>query len=223
MIVVYKLTRADGKEYIGKSANFKNRLCQHRKSKRFNDIPILKYEILIHCQTHEEALKYEKFFIEEYDTYNNGLNNSKDGTGNHNSKKFTTQGFKFSEKSKNKMSKTAKKNNKIKHARKWYNSLTEEQRIEFHKLHSIKTKGKPKPTKIKKEIVEDILYSFKEKIELPNVGEKRRNGKKMSYRQAFALHYSKKYNIAPRTVINLIENKTLSWKPLYEKILGIKS
>jgi len=223
MIVVYKLTRSDGKQYIGKAVNFKNRLCQHAKSERFKEYSMIKYEILEQCDTHEEALQYEKKYIEQYDTFHNGLNKTKDGSGNHSSPNFTTEGYKFTEKSKRKMSDGAKRRNQIKHAQFWHNNLSQEEKVNFYKMHSLKTKGKPKSTIIKTEVVSDILISYKNKIELSGVGRKQRNGRFMSYERAFSLHFSNKYKISPRTVINIIENRVHSWKPLYERIIGTKS
>lgn len=222
MIFVYKLTRSDGKEYIGKSANFKNRLSQHKKHKRFKNYDIIKYEILHYCLTHEEALLAEKNSIKQYDTFYNGLNSTIDGTGNNYSDKFTTKGFKFTEESKKKMSSSSLKRKAINSVRKWHDNLEKDRKTLFYKNHSIKTKGKPKPTKIDENVVIDILTCFKNKIPLEGVGEKRPNGRKMSYRQAFSLHFSKKYTISPRAVVNIIENRVLSWKPFYEKIIPTK-
>jgi len=114
MIVVYKLTRSDGKQYIGKASNFKNRLCHHTKSKRFEGHSIVEHEILECCETHKQALTYEKKYIEQYDTFHNGLNKTKDGSGNHTSPNFTTEGFQFTKESKKKMSDSAKRRNQIK-------------------------------------------------------------------------------------------------------------
>lgn len=94
--VVYKITREDFKEYIGTSLNFKNRLFQHRISERFSEYGILDYEIL-YRGNYYNCLKLEPYFIEKFDTFHSGLNNSIDGKGNHLSPNFTTLGYKYTD------------------------------------------------------------------------------------------------------------------------------
>lgn len=106
--VVYKMTRKDNLEYIGITIDLNKRMSAHSKHKRFL-MGIKKVEILKTCDTYKEAEMLEEYYIQKFDTYNNGLNESIDGKGNHLSKNFTTYKFKFSEESRKKMSESAKK------------------------------------------------------------------------------------------------------------------
>jgi hypothetical protein len=99
---VYKITRIDGKQYIGITPYLHKRMRAHEKSKRF-DIGISHIEILAVCNSYDEAGTLEEKYILQYDTFHNGLNSSINGKGNHLSKKFTTLGYKYSEESKQKM------------------------------------------------------------------------------------------------------------------------
>lgn len=105
--VVYKIIREDMQEYIGTALNIKNRMSQHKGSDRFSEYGILDYEILYEGDYYE-CLVLEPYFINEYDTYTNGLNESIDGKGNHLSSKFTTLGLKYSEESKRKIAEAHK-------------------------------------------------------------------------------------------------------------------
>lgn len=99
---VYKITRADNKEYIGITVKLKKRIRDHSNSDRFKD-GISNIEILSTCDSYEEAEVLEEQFIAKYNTFHDGLNKSINGKGNHLCETFTTKGFKYSEISKNKM------------------------------------------------------------------------------------------------------------------------
>lgn len=105
---VYKITRNDGKVYIGITVDLKKRLKAHENSIRFS-MGIKEFEVLNECTSYEEAEDLEEFYIDEFDTFENGLNLSKNGKGNHNSKNFTTRNYKYSQESRLKMSESAKK------------------------------------------------------------------------------------------------------------------
>lgn len=103
--VVYKLTRADGLEYVGITCNLQKRLNAHKISKRFSEYQILDVEVLFRG-SYDECSLLEESFITEYDTFNNGLNTSKDGKGcnpNPESSPWMTIGKKHTEKTKEKM------------------------------------------------------------------------------------------------------------------------
>jgi len=110
--IVYLLTRNDGKLYIGTTHNarFKNRMCQHRCSKRFKGYSFT-HSVLFESETLDEVLRKETELIREYDTLApNGLNLTWSGKGkHHNSPNFTTRGYQYSEESRKKMSEAAKK------------------------------------------------------------------------------------------------------------------
>lgn len=223
MTVVYKLTRADGLEYIGIAKNFKSRLWKHKRSERFSELPIIKYEILKEFSNYEDALLFEKHSIDFYNTYVNGLNKTIDGSGNHKRPSFTTRGRKLSEETKKKIQQASIKNQQQKYAQRWYNSLSEEEKRKKHENHSKKTKGKPKPTKIKKEIIVDLFTEYAKQPILNGVNTIQKNGKMLTYDRAFSKKYSKLFGINYRQTYLLITNKVLSWQQLYNEIIGIKS
>lgn len=99
---VYKITRIDGLEYIGITINLNKRIREHSYTEKFKG-KINRVSVLSVCNTYEEAGILEEKFIEQYDTFYNGLNGSINGKGNHLAPNFTTLGMKYSEKSKNKM------------------------------------------------------------------------------------------------------------------------
>lgn len=222
MTVVYKLTRSDGLEYIGVAKNFKSRLWQHRKSKRFSELSIIKHEILKEFVNYEDALQFEKESIIRYDTYLNGLNKTIDGSGNHKFPSFTTRDRKLSEETKRKIREASIKNQQQKYAQLWYNNLTEEEKRKKHENHSKKTKGVAKPTKIKKEVIEELFKEYAKKPTLENVNTIMRNGKLLTYDRAFSKKYSKVFNINYRQTYLLITNKVLAWQQLYNEIVNIK-
>lgn len=107
---IYKITRSDGKEYIGTtdSVCIKNRMCRHRTSARFLGYEF-DYEIL-RSSDNASVFELEGELIRQHNTLHpNGLNVSIDGKGNHLAPAFTTRGFKFSPESRRKMSMSAKK------------------------------------------------------------------------------------------------------------------
>jgi len=100
--VVYLITRTDGQKYVGITCEFKKRMSVHKKSERFAQ-GIESIDILAECETYEEAEKLEPMYIEEYNTYYNGLNETINGKGNHLAPNFTTKGYKFTEEQKQNM------------------------------------------------------------------------------------------------------------------------
>lgn len=211
--LIYKLTREDGRIYIGttNSSRFKYRMYQHKISTRFKN-----YEFtveIIEESEHISILEKEKYYINLYDSYKNGLNSTWSGKGyGHDSPKFTTLGYKYSDKTKTKISKSLKKryrNNpelrvQISERKKeWWKNP--ENRKKFHNDR----KGKQSWTKLSKNDVRYILklyYNIKPYIE--NVGKTQKNGREMSYIQAFAKKYSKEYNITPQCIKRIINGET---------------
>ena len=92
---IYKITnKVNGKCYIGQSINIKKRLSQH-KSQTYRNIHINKilyqaikkygienftFDIIEKCETNSLDDR-EKYWIEYYDSYNNGYNGAKGGKG----------------------------------------------------------------------------------------------------------------------------------------------
>ena len=109
--IIYKLTRDDGMRYIGTttSLRFKNRMSQHRTTERFRN-RTFEWEILV--QSSDKAILHkEKDYITEYNTLSpHGLNKTWSGKGSgHDSPKFTTSGYQYSDESRKNMSESAKR------------------------------------------------------------------------------------------------------------------
>lgn len=104
--LVYKIIGLDGRPYIGISSlkNLGNRKSAHKnkKASMLGDNFIIEPIYMSTDRLHIEQM--EEFFIEDYDSYNNGHNLTRNGKGNHNNtEKFNTYGYKFSDASKHKM------------------------------------------------------------------------------------------------------------------------
>lgn len=209
MACIYKLTRNDGLEYIGITNDLKRRLGQHKRSKRFAD-GIIKTEILFEG-SYNECENNEELYITLHDTYVKGLNTTKHGKGNHHdSSRFNTLGYKFSDESKEKMRK-AKDGfvpwNKGKKGC-W---KPNEDWIEKHTYN-----GSTNPKAILDEdIVRVIIQEYLSKPTLDNVGSIQRNGRPMSYVWAFCLKKSTEYGITPQAIRRLLEKK--SWKNVWKE------
>lgn len=84
MIGIYKITNPKGEVYIGKSKNVYNRMQSHKSnngtyqlklSKSFSEYGFSNHIFTVICKCEESELKdREIFFIDKYDSINNGLN-----------------------------------------------------------------------------------------------------------------------------------------------------
>lgn len=204
--LVYKLTRSDGLVYIGSTTkkSYKNRMRSHKASKRMKGYTFT-HEIVATCSNYEDNLIIEEDMIGKYDSYKNGLNLTFDGTGNNYSKNFTTKGFKYSKESREKMSKAAK--GRIPWNKGKKNCFSKETIERFSKVR----KGVPgRPQKLTMEKVVAIKKLYSSKPDIDNVGVIQRNGKPLSYDQAFSKWQCKTYDVSEVTIRNIIQNK--SWK-----------
>lgn len=217
MYCVYCITRDDGQKYIGKAKNIKNRILAHKKSKRFFDYNI-EYEILFFSEDHDLICDAEEFYINYFDSFHNGLNLTKDGSGNNYTNKFTTKGFKFSQKSKNKM--------KLNHYSKKENykpsMLGRKHSEETKRKFSKSRKGKVSSKKFDEKTIEEILNLYKSKPFIEIANKKRKNGKYINYDSAFCIIYAEKYNMSIPNMKKIIKGENIVWKNLYEKILDLK-
>lgn len=100
--VVYKVTRADGKSYIGITLDYKKRIRDHSKSKRFA-LGIASSEVLF-TGAYSDCERLEEFFIAKFDTWANGLNVTSDGKGKSKTARFNTTGVPMSPETKAKIS-----------------------------------------------------------------------------------------------------------------------
>ena len=95
---IYKATnKINGKSYIGQTCDFKSRVWQHMRCYEKEDCTfhraLQKYgeenftwEVLETCNTREESLRLERYYIEFFDTYHNGYNENRGGVGGHNAR-----------------------------------------------------------------------------------------------------------------------------------------
>lgn len=230
MAIIYKLTRSDNKEYIGTTTqNLQKRLSVHKNSNRFKNKKIVNIEILYETDDIKELYDKEKYFIEKYNTFHNGLNKSINGRGNHLSDKFTTLGFKYSIESKEKMKKSkinfnpywlkTCKRNKIpcrKNLR--YNSkLTEKQVNEIK--NNFKNYNFNKDITIKYIKKSQINLYLNDQILTNNLILK--NGKPISFQIIYSHEICKKYNVSNITILNILRNKCWNKNIVWKK--GIKN
>lgn len=218
---VYLITRKDGEQYIGITYNINKRVSAHKKTKRFG-IGIEKVEILKECEKYEDAEILEPHYIEEYDTFYNGLNGSINGKGNHLSEKFTTKGFKFTEETREKMrenhwSKTGK-----------YKPIGKKHTEETKKTLSEIRKGKCwGPRKIDRndalmilenfrndilEFDDEFVRRFVKKTDKERVGVvslehlKSSNGKFLNKMVLYSEYYSEIYGVTKQAIIGILKN-----------------
>lgn len=211
--VVYKITRDDGLEYIGKSQNIKNRICVHRKTERFKDHQF-SFEILFESTDHNKILDMEEYYIKHFDTFNKGLNESRNGRGNHNSKNFTTLGMKYSEESKAKIKANHWSKKGIRPA-----NLGKSHSEETRQKMSKDRKGKSSHSKLSLTEIEAILMLYKSRPIL-TYGYVGQNGKLLSYDRAFSNKFATQFNLTSTGLFNIITDKYLYARILYEKIIN---
>lgn len=223
---IYKITRKDGLEYIGITKNLKKRLNEHKRSERFK-IGITNVEILFEGEKNDCEF-FEGHYIQKYDTFIHGLNNTKTGKGQNFF--LTTLGYKFSEESRKKMSESAK------------GKHSGEKNGMFNKTHSLITrkkisqihKGKVYHSKLTKQQVEEIRNKYsnksleiekelilkkvkktqrKEVINMKNIDFSNLisgNGSKLTYYTLFCIKISEMYNVHPNNIRRILKEET--WK-----------
>ena len=206
MFLVYKLTRNDGKIYIGSTTKkrFKVRMAEHKKTERFKDYTFTE-EILFSCENRNECLDKEKFFIKEYDSFNDGLNNSIDGKGNHLAPNFTTYGRKHTKETREKIGKA------LKGRVPWNKGKTGCFPKETLDRWSSIRKGVQGKTKLTKEQVKKLRFEYETTlIYFPDENKIGKNGKPKTYISLFCNFMAPYYNITPQCLRQILEYK--SWK-----------
>ena len=199
---IYKITRSDGKQYIGTTDSkcIKNRMCRHKSSTRFANFDFT-YEI-IEQSADINILQKEQYYIQQYNTLvPNGLNISIDGKGNHLSPNFTTRGFKFSEESKIKMSISSKKRQR---STGWVHS--QETKAHWSKTRTGKCWKKPA---LNKDQWDELNMIWNEK---PSCSLTNSIGKRISYERAFAKQYAERFGLSVNGLYNIITNKLKVFK-----------
>lgn len=185
MYYIYVLKQNNKIKYVGQTINPNKRKCAHKNTK---DEHI--FEIIFSTEDRELAKNKEIEFIAEYNTFYDGWNKSPGG-----------EGFEdYSRKGIGGVRKGYEPWNKNKPG-----CFSEETISNFSKIR----KGKIwKPTKLTELDVLSIRELYNKKPKIDGVGEKMKNGKYMSYEQAFSIKYSKIYNVTKENMRRIIERKT---------------
>ena len=203
------LTRLnDQKNYIGSttSRKFGYRMGQHKRSKKFSESDF-DSKIIFECDSYDQCLDMEESMISYYDTYQNGLNKTRNGAGNHCSPKFTTKGLKFSEETRAKIAAAGRrKTPKIG----WKHS-------EEIKAHWSKTRSGEKHSVLNEETARKIitLYLSKPHIETAGKRHSKGYGRTATYESAFSRFYASEFGVKFYVIKNLICRK--SWKVLWDE------
>lgn len=219
MPVIYKITRKDGQEYIGIAINHKNRFNQHRSSERFS-MGIKKIEILEEVDDYKKAEKLEEYYIEKYDTYKNGLNQTKNGKGENPG--LSTLGFRFSQESRKKMSEAAKKRIErdgptiVKHTEEQKQKWSEQRKgkyygprkLEVGEIQSIEESYLNEDT----EFTYEDIFEVCKKTDVPRIRKepytnlKAKNGFPISYEILFIHKKAKEYNVTKTRIRQIVKN-----------------
>jgi len=220
--VIYKIVRDDGAAYVGITNNLQRRTHAHRYSDRFKGHEF-KIEILMECDSYKEAQLLEPIFIAEHGTFVNGLNLTKHGKGYSNSSRFTTTDFKFSENSRKKMSEKSRARGAGTALQSWLRAhpdIVEKMR----KKHSLKTRGRPKATRLTEESIRNFysLYSTRPSTSR-QPGRCPRSGQLLSYERAFCFDYASAFGMSITYGMNLLQGKSLAWRPIFEETIASKS
>jgi hypothetical protein len=187
MYYIYCLKENQEIKYIGQTIN-----PQKRKRSHKNTRPLHEFEILFQTEDKEVAKNKEIELIFLYKTFYEGWNKSPGGEGFEDYSRKGIGGVKIGYVPWNKNKK---------------NCFSEETINHFKNLR----KGKIwKPTKITKEQVKEIRDLYEKKFPIDGVGEIQKNGKIMSYEQAFSIKYSIEYGVTKQNIRNIIQRK--SWK-----------
>lgn len=217
---VYKITRSDDLEYIGITVNPTNRFNAHRKSNRFS-IGIKKIEILEECDNYEYAEDREEFYINEFNTYKRGLNCTPKGKEKSENCKFNTLGFKFSDKSKKKMSESAKKRGMPKgrkHSDECKKKLSDVRKgkcwgpmaFNYEFINQMRYEFENELIKFD----DDFIRAFVKKTHIELVGKIpinnliMKSGHKLTYKSLFIRYYAKKLQKSTAHIKNILDKKS---------------
>lgn len=181
MYYIYFLKDLDGKvKYVGQTKNLDSRKREHKRNK-----PPHIFEISEKIDISEKAKEIEIFYIEKFDTFKNGWNKSTGGEGFDN---YERKGIGGAKKGTIPWNKGIKK-------------CFSEETIE---KMSNSRKGKVFSRKITDDQIKEIRKLYNEKPNLQNVGVIMKNGRKLSYIQAFCKEYAKDYNLTPQGIKRII-------------------
>lgn len=186
MYHIYVLKQNSVIKYVGQTVNPTKRKCAH-KNTRDNH----KFEIIFSTEDKEIAKLKEIQFISEYNTYIDGWNKSPGGEGFEDYSRKGIGGVKkgYIPWNKNKPG--------------CFNKET------ISKFSSTRKGRIWKPTKLNEEMVKNIRNLYEQKICIDGVGQKMKNGRYMSYAQAFAIKYAEVYGTTKENIRRIVEGK--SW------------
>lgn len=222
-IVVYKLRRIDNKEYIGITETFKKRLYDHKRSKRFRDLPIIDVQILNEFDDYDQGLLFEERAIEKYDTYRNGLNKTPSGQGNHHSPNFTTKGKRLSESTKEKIGLKSRERRAGKQLARWMKERSPEDVKASRERISQSKRGCVSFVKFRESEITALIQHFNQRPFLEKAGQVQRNGKILSYERAFSNMFADQYNMTSVMMYKILTGKTIVWKQQYDEIIALRS
>lgn len=213
MWLVYLLTRDDGKQYVGKTGEYRlpKRMSSHKGTERFKGCNFT-CKILYQTDDHDDVLLKESMFVDLYDTFRNGLNNSIDGSGNHMSANFNTLGWTPSEDTRKKM----RENHWSKRGfisptlgKVW----TDKEK----KNASDRRKGKFFYHKLSIEDAERMMIKY---INTPQKETTiARNGRPMTNLRSFCHEHHERYGLTVPGMYKILNGQTLAYKELYERII----
>lgn len=189
-------------------------MADHRRSRRFygDDFEMT---ILAESENRSEIEALEEHYIAEHNTHIDGLNLSKSGKGHgHNSSKFTTLGYIYSEESRSKMSQKAKERacrDRHKMAKRssdlWKNE-------EYRKSQEGKRKGRRlRPPVLSDSQVAEIRSLFESQrsqldaivIEV-NIERKKKGHFTTTVETYFANKYCRQYGVSKTLIRNIVNN-----------------
>lgn len=185
MYYIYTLKQDNIVKYVGQTINPIKRKCAHKNIRELHN-----FEIIFSTEDRNLAKQKEIELIKEYNTYYDGWNKSPGGEGFEDYSRKGIGGVKKGYVPWNK-NKTG--------------CFSEDTISHFSKIR----KGKIwKPTKLNASIVIELRKLYDEKIEIDGVGKKMKNGKYLSYTQAFSIKYAEVYNTSKENIRRIIERKT---------------
>jgi hypothetical protein len=181
MYYIYFLKDLNNKiQYVGQTQNINVRKREHKRNK-----PPHIFELIEQTEISKEAKQFEIDYIKKYNTYKNGWNRSPGGEG---FEKYDRKGIGGTNKG------NIPWNKGIKNC---FSDKTIEQ------MKTVR-KGRVFSRKLFDDEIKEIRLLYEQKPILPDVGLIMKNGKKMSYIQAFCKKYSSKYNITPQGMKKII-------------------
>lgn len=189
----------------------------HKRSNKFKNIGF-DYKILEESTDRNYIEKREEYWIKRLKTFTEGLNSTILGKGyGHNSPRFTTLGYTFSEDSRKKMSEAAKRRGGGSEQMREL-SLNQWKDPKMRKHHSDIRKGKRlRKPKLSDEIVAEIRNRYKIEYdilmnEVMVINEERHkknpSWNKVTPHRHFANKYAKEYGVSNTLLVGIVTNKT---------------